>query len=848
MDNYSTYNATTYTDIPMIQRDYVQGDDRNAEKRDKFLLAIFKSLAGMKDDNGNPYSGGMDFIYGTSIDQSKGDEDTQDGATHVQDKRRRFMPIDGQQRLTTLALIGWLLAQKSPHPDYRLPELKYRTRHTTEQFCKHLMAHRLPANCPDIRRHLIEEPIWMAERWLADPSVNAMLDLLVAADEILTREPFASKIGEMADKFFTDSSLTFELLDMEKYKLTEDLYIKMNARGKHLSEFENWKAEFTAMLDACYKGEDAKYEYNTVAGETLRIPEYFSYAIEHEWTDLLWPASFNDWNALDAETKARTPYPRIDEKFMKILDFVTKALFYSQYPASAEYSEWPAAKETENVDWSERFAGKKSEWLSARYIDVYRNHCNAAGKQNVCTLFNILDTLSHLSRLRKDDWQGFFERFLYSGRWEPDSNKINIFDTSNRDVNLFGRCLEGKLTISTEFLLWGILNYCVKYPAESSSDKLTDYTRVLWGWVLSNRQRLVQKKLDIEPNVRVMDYPVFDIVIRALASDADVYVSLDFLNDFRKENPSQIQSIGSDTSQNAHSWKAEAKQVLKRETERWNLMDSVNPDILYKLMGCHYLKGDFSNLYPSLKGNNPSNVFSRFKSFYIMGEWDKAKVLIEHSWIGCRHYDNRYAFYGKNEHWDYVFTSKEKNTADAITSYLEGSQEMLPPKDKIEYYARKYKDFFDAGRDSLNPSHLYYVPQDFYATILLNTFTFRVGPYQLCPYAYTVGKIIDPKISERLDLRFIEVKGDHGCLSFNQDRYWLECIQPGWRFEFKDSKRWQSKWNQRFERDEQGMWMDRQGEFMFMLDENNYNILLDIEERDRIEQCIAFLTALYELI
>ena len=129
----------------------------------------------------------------------------------------------------------------------------------------------------------------MAERWLRDPSVNAMLDLLASADAMLKKEEFAPHINVMAERFFNDSPLTFELLDMESYDLTEDLYIKMNARGKHLSEFENWKAEFTGMLESNYK--EVEYEFRTVEGKKLTIPEYFAYAIEHEWTDLLWPAS-----------------------------------------------------------------------------------------------------------------------------------------------------------------------------------------------------------------------------------------------------------------------------------------------------------------------------------------------------------------------------------------------------------------------------------------------------------------------------------------------------------------------------------------------------------------------------
>lgn len=830
MDNYSNFNKSTYTYIPLLQRDYVQGDNRNAEKRDKFLNAIFKSLAGLKDSDGEPYSGQMDFIYGSSVSKSN-----KDGS------RCGFMPIDGQQRLTTLALIGWLLAQKSSLTDYLMPELKYRTRHTTEQFCNHLMTYKLPKDYIDIRSHLKTEPIWMAERWFSDPSVKAMIDLLVAADEILKKEVFASKIDEMAQKFFNDSPLTFDILDMEEYNLSEDLYIKMNARGKHLSEFENWKAEFTAMLDHCYK--DEKYTFTQVEGETFSIPEYFSYAIEHEWTNLFWPAAFNEWDKLDEKEKDKRAYPRIDEQFMRILDYVTKALFYSQYPASAEYSEIPSSAETGKADWTNRFAGKDNEWLTARRIDVYRLHKNAAGQFNVVTLFKILDTLCVIDNKFGGNWDKFFSDLIYSGDWDSQSDKVNIFDGKGADINIFKRCLEGKWNISLEFLLWGILNYCLKYRDEISGGNLRDYTRVLWGWVLTNRQRLTQGHLSVESEVRVEYYPEIDIVIEALTTDADAYMALENLKRWNDDPESQHNRL------DEYKRKEEAYRALKSELERMSYRNDKSAKMLDCLMGCEYLKGDYSNIYPALKTSDPNVLLGQFIKFYNMDDWEKTKTLISHQWIGCRHYP-RYPFYGKDGHWDYVFSSKERNTTDAITSYLIKDPQAHPSKKSMEYYIYKYKAFFNAGRGD-ERSHLYYAPGDFDVTVLLSTLTFRLPVYQMCPYATTVAKEFfenNSEISTKLNLINSEERSDHGCLRLNKGKYWIECVNEGWRFNFSDGTRWHTKWQQRFAADEQGLWKDADGEFCFKLDGDGYNVLLDDADRDRIEQCVAFITALYDLI
>ena len=74
--------------IPIIQRDYAQGrmDNKAADIRNKFLDEILNRL---KSDE----SLFLDFIYG-SIEDDK------------------FIPIDGQQRLTTLFLLHLYFAKK----------------------------------------------------------------------------------------------------------------------------------------------------------------------------------------------------------------------------------------------------------------------------------------------------------------------------------------------------------------------------------------------------------------------------------------------------------------------------------------------------------------------------------------------------------------------------------------------------------------------------------------------------------------------------------------------------------------------------------------------------------------
>jgi uncharacterized protein with ParB-like and HNH nuclease domain len=73
-------------EIPIIQRDYAQGREGKEELRKNFLKALFNAV---KEDK--PLE--LDFIYGSVKDDV-------------------LQPLDGQQRLTTLFLLHWYIAEK----------------------------------------------------------------------------------------------------------------------------------------------------------------------------------------------------------------------------------------------------------------------------------------------------------------------------------------------------------------------------------------------------------------------------------------------------------------------------------------------------------------------------------------------------------------------------------------------------------------------------------------------------------------------------------------------------------------------------------------------------------------
>ncbi len=281
-------------DIPIIQRDYAQGrtNEETKEVRSDFLDALFGYL-----EEGKP-NRDLDFVYGTL--------QTDEEHTH-------FIPLDGQQRLTTLFLLHWFLYQIQPEDNIGLKELykstltdggkslfTYKTRQSSTDFCDALME--ADINMCDLltdtdkKGHkykslskTIKNEHWFYRIWNNDPTVQSMLVMLDAIYSKFDGHP------EFLTGLMNESSpiITFIFKDLQEYKLTDDLYIKMNSRGKPLTKFENFKAKFEQYIkqlmdkDATLKNKRYTLEYASVKQE-VDFYKYFSFNIDTKWTTLFW--------------------------------------------------------------------------------------------------------------------------------------------------------------------------------------------------------------------------------------------------------------------------------------------------------------------------------------------------------------------------------------------------------------------------------------------------------------------------------------------------------------------------------------------------------------------------------
>ena len=102
-------------EIPIIQRDYVQGRTEKVLLRNRFLTDIKNAL-----ENNEKML--LDFVYGAT-------------------NSKTMNPLDGQQRLTTLWLMHWyisLRASKLKKESSILKKFTYQTRVSSREFCSNL--------------------------------------------------------------------------------------------------------------------------------------------------------------------------------------------------------------------------------------------------------------------------------------------------------------------------------------------------------------------------------------------------------------------------------------------------------------------------------------------------------------------------------------------------------------------------------------------------------------------------------------------------------------------------------------------------------------------------------------
>lgn len=258
--------------IPMVQRDYAQGrvTDEVNRVRNRFLEAIKTCLI---QDSKNMVKMKLDFVYGEK-------EQVWSKTTPGKLDCIIITPLDGQQRLTTLYLLHWFASRcvNAKKEDYDfLDNFTYDIRPSSRDFCAKLIDFK-----PDLTKKIssqITDQNWFQGEWHNDPTI---INMLVMLDAIKTKFSDVENLWDVLTG--NNQRIIFYFLPLSENGLSDELYIKMNSRGKKLTAFEHFKAEYEEL-----------YEKDSVDAMSV------NHKFDVEWADALFDYRDKNDNTVDKE-------------------------------------------------------------------------------------------------------------------------------------------------------------------------------------------------------------------------------------------------------------------------------------------------------------------------------------------------------------------------------------------------------------------------------------------------------------------------------------------------------------------------------------------------------------------
>lgn len=459
-------------EIPIIQRDYAQGRMGKEKLRKNFLGDLKKAL-----DNEKPYNDKalkLDFVYG-SVEHGL------------------MNPLDGQQRLTTLWLLHWYIALRAKTLNDEvcqvLKNFTYETRISSREFCHNLCRpayfSRFDGN--DIVGFITKQT-WFYSAWKQDPTIQSMLRMLGGTEVVDQKgkdivdgieELFAetSDFGNYWEVLTSDSSpIVFYHLPLKDFGLSDDLYIKMNARGKQLTSFENFKADLVGYITEQAESELLDENTRNLWKKLLDPTDGIPIKLDTDWTDIFWNnkscdykideiyfAFFNRffWNEL---------FTAKDSKKNYILDIGRGDESSTQENNNSSYKYLNNSEHSNDYDTTIAFEG----------LDNYR-YCEKTIPlsffQKLQKILNNYFTYSQVEKLPECTWDNSF-RFIPEYVKENDNN-IEIENNAKEKI----------LKVTTLNQVQRVVFFAVcKYynhgdDVKDSESTLKQWMRVVWNLV-----------------------------------------------------------------------------------------------------------------------------------------------------------------------------------------------------------------------------------------------------------------------------------------------------------------------------------------------------------------------------
>lgn len=377
--------------IPAIQRDYTYGS--KTENTDKVLNNMLdnikKALYHETPDNEEMT---MNFVYGYT------EEDV------------NYVPLDGQQRLTTLFLLHYYAALFSNAGDFeKLRRFSYATRETTKSYCQAIIEHHV-----EIREHYesvkaladtIKDMPWYLPSYDSDPSIRSMQVVFGRIEERFLQ--YKESLWEKLTR--EDCPVNFYKLDFGPFGLSDDLYVKMNSRGKKLTEYEIFKSMLLKHIEKELHEKDKKRE--------------LAVKFDNVWTDLVWESIGRPSEESSLES--------IDKAYIRLLRLMLRWLSYKH-----------CSQDT-------------NPKLNASSIVKYFDEM-----QYVIQVENMLDVFSWV-------------KTNYGSVQNGIDNVLESLKLIVKERNAFSNCLQGKNVTNGDFLLFLGIFYALRQIKEDNN-KLND--------------------------------------------------------------------------------------------------------------------------------------------------------------------------------------------------------------------------------------------------------------------------------------------------------------------------------------------------------------------------------------
>lgn len=370
--SFYKYLKEQVIEIPILQRDYAQGRIGKEALRKTFLTSLKNVLDDAIMNNGDYKPLQLDFVYGSTLPSTN----SRDITIQPLDGQQRLTTL--WLLHWYIALRSGKLEEAGPILKRFSYETRISSRTFCEKMCSvenfEAFLEQIEKNeisskqsvstintdddlkdvsvtskselinndniLPNVA-DFIESRTWFYSKWKQDPTIQSMLrmlsgdkeevfesrkkrrnkkDLKIDLDNDAIEKIFASTSRVNFIKYWEllisdNSPIVFYHLPLKKFGLSDDLYVKMNARGKSLTPFENFKADLVGYVYEQRKIEEEKEksytpeELNAINLPWKRIVDPrngLPIMLDTAWANLFW--------------KYRSVENQIDEAFFTFLN------------------------------------------------------------------------------------------------------------------------------------------------------------------------------------------------------------------------------------------------------------------------------------------------------------------------------------------------------------------------------------------------------------------------------------------------------------------------------------------------------------------------------------------------